>query len=695
LRTPPTSAHERVEVPLAPLWAVTLGALTAALAAEPQPEVALLREAQAPPPAPPAIEREAPAATPARRAAPLAATVVYSIGEPTDEEQLFVELINRARRDPVGEGVRLVTTTNPDVLGAYRQYGVDTNLLFAAFAALAPQPPLSISAALTTAARQHTEDMFANAFQGHSGSDGSTSDSRISATGYNWRTLRENVFSFATGVAYAHVGFEADWGAGPGGMQDPPGHRQAIHSGAVREIGVGVVRGTQTGANGLTVGPLLVTQDFGAEQTPRAFVTGVVYYDLNGDEFYDVGEGIGGVEVAVTGAEAIAVTAASGGYSAPVPGDGDYTVTFRVPGLGAVQRLATVSNTNNVKVDHLPLYEPPVLSGPASVLAGLEQRYQFSVVGAAQGYQWWQAQRVATNFVEGAEKGLAGLEVSATPGYSVVTSERKAAGAQAFHLAHPKPAGSGVPSAQSLTFRQLWRAGPEARLEFQSLLGWATPTQLARAQVSLDQGSSWQDVWTQAGTGGNGDPAFRSQSVSLARFAGAELALRFVYDFTGGSFFPQTDPGVGLYLDGVVLSGVEELVNSAVTDVTAGQSFGFTAAAAGNYVLAVRPKVSNRYLAWGPRTLLTANTLAPVASLALGGIRVDGQQAQIPFAVSYGPTNEFSVDGDRYFLEAASGLAEPWVLEAAAAFEVAGPGQFRFRTSAGGSGQRFFRVGAR
>jgi len=35
------------------------------------------------------------------------------------------------------------------------------------------------------------------------------------------------------------------------------------------------------------------------------------------------------------------------------------------------------------------------------------------------------------------------------------------------------------------------------------------------------------------------------------------------------------------------------------------------------------------------------------------------------------------------------------VLEAAAAFEVVGPGQFRFRTTAGGSGERFFRVGAK
>src|SRR6476620_15457 len=45
-----------------------------------------------------------------------AAAVTYSIGDPTPEEQLYVEFINRARANPPAEGLRLAQTTDPDIL---------------------------------------------------------------------------------------------------------------------------------------------------------------------------------------------------------------------------------------------------------------------------------------------------------------------------------------------------------------------------------------------------------------------------------------------------------------------------------------------------------------------------------------------------------------------------------------------------
>jgi hypothetical protein len=130
-------------------------------------------------------------------------------------------------------------------------------------------------------------------------------------------------------------------------MQTPAGHRENIH-GAFREIGVGVM----LGSNG-SVGPQLVTQDFGFRYDTKPFVTGVVYRDLNGNGFYDLGEGIGGVTVTVAGSDFYAVTAPSGGYSAPVPADGSYTVTFSGGGFATNQQTAVVSGGNNVKVDYL------------------------------------------------------------------------------------------------------------------------------------------------------------------------------------------------------------------------------------------------------------------------------------------------------------------------------------------------------
>ena len=65
----------------------------------------------APPPAITEFKNPAPRQSSPR---PAAATVQYSIGDPTDEEQLYLELLNRTRANPVGEGVRLSNTNLVD-----------------------------------------------------------------------------------------------------------------------------------------------------------------------------------------------------------------------------------------------------------------------------------------------------------------------------------------------------------------------------------------------------------------------------------------------------------------------------------------------------------------------------------------------------------------------------------------------------
>lgn len=311
----------------------------------------------APPPAPPITALNAEMLpNPGRTAA--AASQQYSIGDPTPEEQMYLELLNRARATPVAEGVRLATTTDPDVLATYRYFGVNLVLLQTQFAAILPLPPLSMNATLTTAARAHSQNMLQNNYQGHTGPDGSLV-TRIAAylanaNGYGYG---ENVYSYSKSVWYGHVGFEADWGgsAATGGMQSPPGHRENIH-GNFREIGVGVV----DGSNG-AVGPQLVTQDFGLRYDTGAFVTGVVYHDANGNGAYDAGEGVGGVTVTVSGANYYAVSASAGGYSVPVPNDGAYEVIFSGGGVPTSKQMAIVAGGNNVKVDYVA---PATVSTP-------------------------------------------------------------------------------------------------------------------------------------------------------------------------------------------------------------------------------------------------------------------------------------------------------------------------------------------
>jgi hypothetical protein len=329
----------------------------------------------APPPALPIVS--AAASVLASGTEPNAASPqLYSIGSPTDEEQFYLELINRARANPAAEGVRLANTTDPDVRASYNYFGVDLGLMQSQLAALAPLPPLSMNATLLDAARAHTQNMLQNAYQGHTGPDGSVT-TRLATylLGANGYAYGENVYSYSKSVFYGHAGFEVDWGGTSltGGMQLPPGHRENIH-GDFREVGIGVVNGT----NG-SVGPQLVTQDFGLRYDTPAIITGVVYRDVNGNGFYDPGEGIGGITVTVAGASYYAVTAPSGGYSVPVPANGTYLVNFSGGGAPTSQQNASVTSGNNTKLDYVlpataPTQTPTPTPSGATTLANISTR---------------------------------------------------------------------------------------------------------------------------------------------------------------------------------------------------------------------------------------------------------------------------------------------------------------------------------
>ncbi|MEN3369901.1 MAG: hypothetical protein V7609_2044 [Verrucomicrobiota bacterium] len=328
----------------------------------------------APPPAPPVVIQPS-FGLPAEE--PLG-PVLYSIGAPTNEEQYYLELINRARATPPAEGIRLAATTDQNVLSAYASFGVNLILMQAQFAAILPAPPLSMNATLMVAARAHSQNMLQNNYQGHAGPDGSlTTRLQSYISGANGWSIGENVYAYSKSVFYGHAGFEVDWGgtAATGGMQSPPGHRINIHSTQFREVGIGVVLGSNGGSGG--VGPQLVTQDFGSVGGLLPFVTGVVYRDLNGNGFYDPGEGVGGVTVNVSNANYYAITASSGGYSVPVPGSGSYTVTFSGGSVATAQRTLNITAAQNTKADYIA-----VASGPQpATLANISTR---AVVGTGE-----------------------------------------------------------------------------------------------------------------------------------------------------------------------------------------------------------------------------------------------------------------------------------------------------------------------
>src|SRR5947208_6552018 len=123
---------------------------------------ALVRAEVAPPPAHPVISGAA-AFSIDSPSAP--AGQLYSIGDPTNEEQYYLELINRARANPSAEGIRLATTTDANVVWGYTSFGVNLVLIPAQLALMSAQPPYSRNGALLMAARGHSQNMLQNNYQ--------------------------------------------------------------------------------------------------------------------------------------------------------------------------------------------------------------------------------------------------------------------------------------------------------------------------------------------------------------------------------------------------------------------------------------------------------------------------------------------------------------------------------------------------
>jgi hypothetical protein len=186
----------------------------------------------------------------------------------------------------------------------------------------------------------------------------------------------ENIFASASSVFHGYAALAVDWGTGgTGGMQSGRPHRVNITSSGYREIGVGVAYGTKS-----NVGPQLVTQDFGRLSPSATFATGVAYYDLDGDNFYDSGEGISGVTVNISGASYYCQTATGGGWAVIIP-DAAATRTVTFSGLNINQTInITNAASTNVKGDLKLTYTPPSITSPATAYTGTPYNLAFTAV---------------------------------------------------------------------------------------------------------------------------------------------------------------------------------------------------------------------------------------------------------------------------------------------------------------------------
>lgn len=528
-------------------------------------------------------------------AVPCRGQTLYDFGNPTAEEQLYLEYINRARANPAAEGLLLKATKDADVLAAYN-YGpsppgwiVDLTMMQNEFSLIAATPPLAPNAKLMGTSRGHSNWMLATATQTHNEGPNNTYNTRLTTAGYSAAFAAENVSASSKSIWFGHAGFEVDWGPDgngqmSGGMQGPPrGHRVNIHNANYREIGIGCVSGSMTGING-TVGPQLITQDFGTQISSPSFGTGVAYYDLNTNNFYDIGEEISGLTVNVSGASYYCTTAQGGGWAIPVP-TAAATRTVSFTGLNINQNVnITFPASANAKADLKLAYTPPTITSSSSAAVGTPHTLNFHAVGGAASYKWnrWSAGSAAA--VEDCDS-TANITPSTAGTYSVLNTAVKQQGTAAFHLAIPDF------KSQSFELNSLYYGNASAELSFQSRILGALPTEKFKVQVK-EEGGTWIDVYDQAGSGYPGETGFTLRTAALTAMVGKAFRVRFLLHYPGGSIYGAAND-MGWFVDDINFTNVSTLSNPTLTSL-ATHSGSFTPAVAGNFLMSVTPVISNR-----------------------------------------------------------------------------------------------------
>jgi hypothetical protein len=223
-------------------------------------------------------------------------------------------------------------------------------------------------------------------------------------------------------------------------------------------------------------------------------------------------------------------------------------------------------------------------------------------------------------------------------------------------------------------------------LSFKSILGYADSDEVARVQISTDTGTSWQDIFTEAGSGGRGETTFTQHTLSLSNYVGQSVLLRFDYDIiTTGfySWYNSTSANTGWCLENVIVTNCQQLVNQ-MTNAATSTNFVFTPAQIGNYVMQVRGITFNTFpINFAPAKSLTV--IAAPTSLRLDSLTVAGSQVKINFTLTSGTASSF------HLLQAGqpNGL---WTTNTAAVLTTDVPGSSYQFTTTNTSAVQFYRV---
>jgi Ca2+-binding RTX toxin-like protein len=252
-------------------------------------------------------------------------------------EQLFLELINRARMDPLGEAAR------------YGLGDLNSGLSAGAISA-APKQVLAPNAVLETSATQHSQDMIDRDYFAHETlGTNATPGQRMAAAGYG----AAGTFGWGENLAWTGSSGPYDANAEVYAQHRnlflSAGHRANILRDSFEEVGVGSVTGNFQGYNAM-----MTAENFAYDVAADNFITGVSYNDTDNNDFYSIGEGQGGRTVSVYSGDVLlgtGTTTAAGGYSVEITQTGEIDVVFSGGNLTGHFGAEVIVDSSNVKID--------------------------------------------------------------------------------------------------------------------------------------------------------------------------------------------------------------------------------------------------------------------------------------------------------------------------------------------------------
>jgi serralysin len=255
--------------------------------------------------------------------------------QPSASEQYMLELINRARLNPLGEA---------NLFGIDLNAGLNANTISSD-----SKQPLAFNFLLIDAARSHSQWMLDTDTFSHTGVNGTTSRQRMTNAGYQFTgswVSGENIAYKSTTATINVTDFTTDIHQN---LFLSSGHRANILKSDFREIGLGNLTGDYGGYNAL-----MVTQDF-AKSGSNIFLTGVTYNDfVLEDDFYTIGEGLG--EITITAVRQSDNTSYStlslmaGGYQMALSA-GTYDVSFSINNQTIGNSTQITIGAENIKLD--------------------------------------------------------------------------------------------------------------------------------------------------------------------------------------------------------------------------------------------------------------------------------------------------------------------------------------------------------